>query len=843
MARVHGVDRHRCTALESWELCSTEPDAVVDPRQLDGSPAKWVSARVPGTVAGALQASGQWVLGETRSFDAKDWWYRCRFDAAPSSSRRATFLELGGLATVADAWVNGAHVLRSDNMFHGHSVDVSELVRGSNELAIRFSSLDVLLAAKRARPRWRTALVEQQKLRWFRTTLLGRMPGWSPPVEAVGPWRDVTLQEREGLSIEHASVRTRVDGVNGEVDVSLRVRSLDRRAPSRTSVQVGDARAELACVEVDVGVFSLQGRLRLPDVAIWWPRTHGPQPLYPMSVVVHVAGEDFVIDCGRLGFRTIEADAGSGDGFALRVNGVPIFCRGACWTSLDVVNLAVPAAAYAEVLDVAADAGMNMIRVSGTMQYEDDAFYEACDQRGILVWQDFMFANLDYPVLDDAFRSSVREEASQFVSRVQTCPSVAVLCGNSEVSQQAAMLGLSRELWSNAFFDRELPAIIGDIRPDVPYWPSTPSGGTLPFNVRAGISHYYGVGAYRRPLEDARRCGVRFTTECLAFSHVPEERTIDLVLADGQSPFHHPAWKARVPRDVGAGWDFEDVRDHYLASLFGVDAATVRSQDMSRYLALSRVVTGEVLANVLGEWRSGRSSCRGALVWFLRDLWPGAGWGLVDSTGLPKAAFYFVRRTLQPVALVTTDEGLDGLALHAVNDTDNTIEADLELALYRRGGALSASGHLPVTLGARSTVTVTSDTLLERFLDVTYAYRFGAPDRDLAVGTLRSRGDIRGQSFYFPMGHAFAREHDLGVQANARPARDGTHLLNIKTKRFAQAVAVDVPGYIARDNYFHLEPGAEREIVLRPLGAPQALKGTVRPLNAFASTEIVASLP
>jgi beta-mannosidase len=431
----------------------------------------------------------------------------------------------------------------------------------------------------------------------------------------------------------------------------------------------------------------------------------------------------------------------------------------------------------------------------------------------------------------------------QFVSRVQTCPSLAVLCGNSEVSQQAAMLGLPRDLWSNAFFDRDLPAIVGDFRPDVPYWPSTPGGGTLPFNVRTGVSHYYGVGAYRRPLEDARRCGVRFTAECLAFSHVPEDATIDLVLTDGQSPFHHPAWKARVPRDAGAGWDFEDVRDHYLGRLFGVDAATLRSQDMSRYLALSRVVTGEVLANVLGEWRRGESSCRGALVWFFRDLWPGAGWGLVDSTGLPKAAFYFVRRALQPVALVTTDEGLDGLALHAINDTEAPIEAELDLGLYRRDGVLAVSGRMALTLGARSTVTVSSDTLLGQFLDVTYAYRFGPPDRDLAVGTLRSRGDVLGKSFYFPLGHAFAPEHDLGIQATARPFANGAYVLNLKAKRFAQAIAIGARGYVARDNYFHLEPGAERDIVLRPIGAPQPFKGTVRPLNALASTEIMVSFP
>jgi beta-mannosidase len=776
-----------------------------------------------------------------RSFDAQDWWYRCRFEATPQAHGHAALLELGGLATLADVWVNGAHVLRSENMFHEHTIDVSALVGGSNELAIRFSSLGTSLATPRSRPRWRTALVEQQRLRWARTTLLGRMPGWMPVVEAVGPWRGVILHEAEGLLVESADVQTHVHGSSGEVEVSIRVRTLDGRTPGQVTALVGDARATLASTGVEAGVFTAHGRLLLRDVDLWWPQTHGAQPLYALSVVIQTTAGDFVIDLGRLGFRTITVDETDG-GFALEVNGAPIFCRGACWTTPDVVDLGAPSAAYAAALDTAVDAGMNMIRVGGTMVYEADAFYEACDERGVLVWQDFMFANMDYPASDDAFRASVIKEASQFVSRVQTCPSLAVLCGNSEVSQQAAMLGLPRELWSNVLFERDLPAVATHLRPDVPYRPSTPGGGELPFSVRTGTCHYYGVGAYQRPLEDARRCGVRFTPECLAFSHVPEQSTIDLVLAGGQSPGHHPSWKARVPRDFGAGWDFEDVRDHYLRGLFHVDPATLRSRDMVRYLALGRVVTGEVLASVLGEWRRDGSSCRGALLWLFQDVWPGAGWGLVDSTGLPKAAFYFVRRSLQPIALVVTDEGLDGLALHAMNETSAALEAEVELALFGSGGALMASGRRSVTVGARSTMSVGSDQLLEQFLDVTYAYRFGPPARNLVMCSLRSHGSTLARAFFFPLGHDFAVEQDLGIRASVRPGTDGTHVLNVKTRRFAQAVAIEVPGHVASDNYFHLEPGGERDILIRPLGT-QPLEGSVHPLNASAPTRIEMGPP
>src|SRR6185369_12142958 len=228
-------------------------------------------------------------------------------------------------------------------------------------------------------------------------------------------------------------------------------------------------------------------------------------------------------------------------------NGVPIFCRGACWTPLDPVSLAADRAAYAETLGLARDAGMNMLRVGGTMVYESDDFYDLCDEMGILVWQDFMFANMDYPE-DESFVASAVLEARQQLARLEARPSLAVLCGNSEVEQQAAMWGATRERWSPRLFHEVLPAVARELRPDVPYWPSSAHGGAFPHEASRGTTSYYGVGAYMRPLEDARRSEVRFASECLAFANVPEPAALAPSLRA-----HHPAWKARTPRDFGAG--------------------------------------------------------------------------------------------------------------------------------------------------------------------------------------------------------------------------------------------------------------------------------------------------
>jgi beta-mannosidase len=219
----------------------------------------------------------------------------------------------------------------------------------------------------------------------------------------------------------------------------------------------------------------------------------------------------------------------------------------------------------------------------------------------------------------------VQREASQQLLQWSKHPSVVLICGNSEVSQQAAMWGVAREYWSPALFENTLRTLVSKWCPETPYWPSSAYGGEVPHQVSHGTVSYYGAGAYLRPLHDIRRSDVRFASECLAFANVPEDSTITGMPGGAALRVTHSAWKARAPRDLGAGWDFEDVRDHYLKLLFDIDPTQLRYSDHKRYLELSRRVPGDVMTEAFSEWRRSGSSCAGAIVWFLRDLWPGAG--------------------------------------------------------------------------------------------------------------------------------------------------------------------------------------------------------------------------
>jgi beta-mannosidase len=559
-----------------------------------------------------------------------------------------------------------------------------------------------------------------------------------------------------------------------------------------------------------------------------------------------------------VGFRTLAPGPASdhdidADGLELHVNGMSVFARGAVWTPIDFVGLAPTRAQLRVALEQVRDAGMNLLRIPGTAAYEDDAFYDLCDELGILLWQDFMFANFDYPIADGAFRETVEHEVAQVLASLAGRPSLAVLCGNSEIEQQVAMLGLEPSLGRGELFGELIPELVGKSGTDAVYLPSAPCGGELPFRPDRGVANYFGVGGYRLPLEDARRAGVRFAAECLAFANVPDQAAIDELLPEAPSEIvvHHPRWKAGVPRDVGAGWDFDDIRDHYFNLLFGIDPAEMRGADHARYLELSRAVTGEVMAETFGEWRRRASPCGGGLVLWLRDLMPGAGWGVVDHRGDPKVAYHYLRRALAPIAVWTTGEELGGVVAHMANDGPAPLTARLRIALYRDFETRVQEATEPVELPGHGMHARNVESVLGRFADVGWTYRFGAPAQNLIVVSLEhedagGRVELLSQSMRFPTGRPTAVEspESVGLRATAHRIDDGAMRLCLHTQRLAYCVRVHMPGFIANDDAFSVEPGGERAVVLRAQEAGAAFSGgTVTALNLGGPVPVAEGAP
>lgn len=614
---------------------------MLGPWELIADDGTTVPVTVPGTVSQAFRGD---------DLDQRAWTFRSRVRDVPPEP----VLVIGGVATAYDVVLDGEVLLRCSSMFARHRLPVT--VAPGSVLEIRCRPLaDALPEGKPPRARWRTRLVEDGSLRLIRTMLLGRCPGIAPGPPVVGPWRPVSLETARPL----LGLRTRLEGTTGLLtstsDLPLTV----------------------------CGVTGV-GEIRVPDVERWWPHTHGDPVLHDVTHDGDVVA--------RVGFRSLEnADPTALD---LVVNGVPVWARGAVWTPPGL--LAGTPEDPRRTVQLAADAGMNILRVPGTAAYESEEFFAACDELGVLVWHDLALANLDVPHdllgLDD--------ELATLLDTAGGHPSLAVVCGGSETAQQVAMLGLDPTLWETDFLGHRAPAAVGD---QAIWVGNSPVGGALPFRVGTGVAHWFGVGGYRRPLSDVRTSAVRFASECLAFS----------------IPSRQGDW---LPRDNGADWDFGDVTDHYATTLG-------RPRD---------VVVGEVMEHVFGDWRRGASPNRGGIILWLRDLQPGHGWGILEADGTPKAPYANLQKILAPQAIWFTDEGLDGIAVHAANDRPTPWSGELELTLISPAEIPIEVVNLELVVPAHGSWTGDVEGLVGRFVDASYAFQFGDPQVSRITATLGS---------------------------------------------------------------------------------------------------------
>src|SRR5215471_10092587 len=274
--------------IDGWQLARAGAGEIAGLDDLAANVLQWHAAKVPGTVASVLHED----LNDEGDYDADDWWYRATFkrpDSPPGTRFRIRF---EGLATIAQVWLNGAEILASRNMFTGHTVDVTGELVDLNSLVIVFRSLDRELAQRRPRPRWKTALVEDQNLRWMRTTLLGRMPGWTLPIAAVGPWRPIVLECVERIEVREVDLQVRTRGDTGYVRVRAEIEELPGKPITAARLRVGEHRFPIG-VRGASGWSSrvLVGDATIENVPLWHPHTHGEPVLVPWLLEVSAGGQ------------------------------------------------------------------------------------------------------------------------------------------------------------------------------------------------------------------------------------------------------------------------------------------------------------------------------------------------------------------------------------------------------------------------------------------------------------------------------------------------------------------------------------------------------------------------
>jgi beta-mannosidase len=799
-------------------------------------------AIIPGTVAMLPKeeiVSEEGNILHTDQLDQYDHWYQTRFQFERNNAKRL-LLHFDGLLTIAEVYLNGKLILQSTNAYHVNIVDITQTVKGDNHLAICFRALQPIYSTKKPRAKYMTKLVNERHLRFIRTPVLGYTPGFSSDTKHVGPYRPIKLIYQNSFNVVSSIVNTRLIGEHsGGINIALEIEALEITQKTAT-LTLTDLRTHQVVGTHAVEFLQTNHKLQLNRaftfdfIEPYWPHTHGEPKRYILKLNI----DSQIIELGEYGFKHISRV--KPNTFTLKVNNAALFLRGACWTPMNADSLLVSKDTLHRRLVLLRDAGINLLRISGNMLYESDDFYAICDELGIFVFQDFAFTNFEYPEDNESFIASVEKEIADFLSKHGGRPCLLAVSGGSEVAQQASMMGLHLSEINQTLFTKTLPELVRAFAPNVQYVVSSPySSQGLPFHTGDGPSHYFGVGGYRRSFEDARLFKGRFITECLPFSHIPEDKSLRQFWGGEILPVHHPLWKEGVTRDIGSGWDFADITDFYVEKLFEVDTLKLRATHQARYLNYCRATLVEVVETTLSIFRADTNEGRAALVWNLHDLKAGAGWGYIDSLGNPKSAFYGLARASQPTTCLFVDEGLEGLAIYVAHDAAHKLSAKLTISLVTAEGKLFKQESEQIFIAPRSVQRISVDTVIGHFVDSSYAYMFGPREFISCVAQLADgNGHLICEKIYAPPITTHQITANIGLSGSIGLGKDGHYWLSIRTKTPAYYVSIDIDGFEPSDNYFHVLPQFSRNIQLKPQAEDRQPYGRLSALNIEHSVTI-----
>ncbi len=694
---------------------------------------QWLAAAVPGTAHGALLAARripdpffgtnetavQWVGEQT-------WAWRCQFEVQDSASHEE--LVFDGLDTYCTVWLNGVRLLVSDNMFVPQRVDMRRLLRdGCNELILRFDP-----PLQRAREQ--EALLGKRHL-WNGDSarLYARKAqyhfgwDWGPVLLTSGPWKPVRRHSWD-VRIAELDCRPQIDVLAGRATLQVHLRLEGAVVPAAAGLRleqqlldpegycVASYSAALAATNaidaVDTAALLADSTLEVGVARLWWPIGLGEQPLYTLLTLITDGDKILADDRRRIGLRTLRlvqapVRGEAGLSFCFEVNGQQIFAGGANWIPDDNLLERITPERYRERVAQAAAANMNMLRVWGGGIYEDDAFYDACDELGVLVWQDFMFACGMYPA-HDAFQRSVRAEARAAVTRLRHHACLAIWCGNNEDYAVAESLGrhgpgaTGGDFDARVIYERLLPEVCLELDPARPYWPGSPyspnsTGITASSDPTVGDRHSWEVWHQQMlPYQRFHEVQARFVSEFGMQSHA-SLGLLELVLPPAD---HFPASRS-VAWHNKSGSGMPD--GHRRLAVYLADNLRA-GNSLAEQVYATQFVQAEAMRYAYQDFRrrwqqAGARAVGGALVWQLNDCWPATSWALIDSAGVIKPALHAIRRALASVSVALRVE--PEFAMVALMNALQPRQLRLVLRVFSLGGdslfdaefAMSAAGN------------------------------------------------------------------------------------------------------------------------------------------------------
>ena len=792
----------------------------------------WLPATVPGCVHTDLMANGviedpfyrlnerdvQWI-------DKVDWEYKTNFLVKKDILRKTRVaLDFKGLDTYADVFVNGQQVVSTDNMFREYLVDVKPFLKeGDNELLVKFRSpinegvkkydANGFVIPISDNDLAKIGEVEGGKMVSVYTRKAGYHFGWDwgPRLVPSGIWRPVHLKAWDETLIKNLQiVQKEVRGTAAKFTAIIEVDS-ERNAPATFQVGVDSAIVASRVINLVKGINSYSLEFEIKNPKLWWTNGLGEQPLYQISAHLTTDGRT-TQRTDRIGIRILELVRNpdeNGTSFYFKLNGIPVFMKGANYIPNDVFLPRVSEENYRNVINTAKTSNMNMLRVWGGGVYEDDLFYDLCDEAGILVWQDFMFACAMFPG-DEAFLNNVKEEAADNIKRLRNHPSIALWCGNNEIlaawynwgwkeKEEAKSQENADKIWKayEDIFHKVLPEAVERHDPSRAYWSSSPSSGTgIPADLKNGDEHYWGVWWGKEPFETYATHIARFMSE-YGFQSFPELKTVKQYALPEDYSISSEVMNAHQRSSIG-----NKTIEYYMLQQYR------QPKDFESFLYANHVLQAEGSKFALEGHRRAMPYCMGSLYWQINDCWPVASWSSTDYYQRWKALQYYVKKGFAPVLVSPYLEG-NFLKVGIVNDELRKINGQLNLRMVDFDGKV---------VWERSVLANVAEKSSYSYYDVNrYDFLAGKDSRkQVLVAELVENGKVIASNlFYFRP----VKELNLPVPEvmHEITQEEGGYHISIKSDKLAKHVFLtigDHEGFFS-DNYFDLLPGEKIEIQLK----------------------------
>ena len=785
---------------------------------------QWKASQVPGSIHQDLLFHNQIddpFFGQNEKrldwIGKRDWIYKLSFTPdIKIFNGKNIYICFEGVDTYADIILNGQRILETNNMFHPWTFDIKDLIKsGENEIEIKFrSAINEILPTMKTLGYELPADNDQAGKTSPHTRKAPYHYGWDwgPSLVTTGIWKDVYILSYEDLHVKNLMIsNVSIDNNVAELMFELIITStLDtivliiiREEKSKTDKKVKFA--------LKKGQNHLKESLFITDPELWWPAGHGEQPLYDFNVVIESNGSS-ITQNKKIGIRDVcikrEKD-NRGESFEIHVNKKPIFSKGANWIPADSFTTRLKKVDYEKLIISAVEANMNTLRIWGGGIYEPDYFYELCDQYGILIWQDFMFACSMYPATEN-FLKSVEKEAQYQITRLKSFASIVLWCGNNEIASAWISWGWKEELpksvWGDyeTLFHKLLPALCSDLDPTRFYWPSSP-GHDLDIPTEdqiygKGDNHYWGVWHGGDSFEAFEENVGRFMSE-YGMQSFPSLKTINSFTQPKDRSIDSDVMNSHQKASLGTGNIMMYLEKYYIVP-----------EKFNYVVELSQIMQAEAMKYAVETHRQNMPFCMGTLYWQFNDCWPGISWSSIDYRGDWKALHFAAKHFYSPI-LTMIKKDKTTIDVFLINDLDKSFTVQVNVLISSFDGlelfkkSINGVELGPATSEMKYSFDISSEGLLSSH-DLSEALFYSECVVD---GKVLSKNEL-----------FFVRPKELKLRkpvyeiSQRKKGKDIS--IRIKAKTFIYRLFMhceDIDGRFS-ENYFHLKAGEAKEILFTP---------------------------